>query len=321
MNKTKNIVRVLSAAMMFIAIVINMSIFSYAETEVKDVGEWREAFKPAETESKDVREWHEAFKPSAETESKDLRVKQTEKIIIAATSATTALTVPVISPVNWFEIYDKGKTIYEYLKEGREKTTPPNPNSSSLMDSIKGFGKFINIKTEIVYSVEGDDDDRTTTIIYGSETDVHKYHPRTFSTKKELHVYIKMTPYNKKDLPKNLGVKAMEVISGKDNYSDLKDLLIPVQVSIDKSKNISIEHVGGLPEKFVDVSEDVNGRVVYKFNIRNAQDTSLELCFISLSQKNNKSKVRLVIEYGNDNNNFVDKVVSDVYEEMSLRFR
>lgn len=235
MNKTKNTVRVLSAAMMFIAIVMNMSVFSYAETE---------------------------------------SVKAVKEAI-------------------------------------NEKTASPNP--SSLMDSIKEWGEFINIKTEIIYSVSGEDDDRTTTIIYGTETDVPKYHIREFPTKKELHVFIKMTPYYKKNPPKHIGQWIMDWVKGKDRYAYLKDLLIPVQISINKGKKISAKHDGGISRHFVDVSpEEVNGRVVFNLNIRNDQNTILELRFIPLSQKNNKSEARLEIGYGDNNNNFVDKVVSDV---------
>ena len=229
MNKNNIIKKVLSAAMIFTFIALNMSGFAYAETASKRVKKWRESFSE-------------------------------------------------------------------------------NSFTAEQTAEIEELGEFIKIKTKIVYTNEGDEGDRMNTVIYGDKDNSEKYFIRNFPADKELYVFITIIPYM--TAKKNNFYRFVDWIKGIDRYDYLKELSIPVEISVDKSRKISVLYNGGLSKEIIGKpTTDISGKKTYSFDIKNDPDNNwvVELRFIPVAPKNGKSEANLEIKYGTDEEHYIDK--------------
>ncbi|MCR4820387.1 MAG: hypothetical protein K5838_04610 [Elusimicrobiales bacterium] len=200
------------------------------------------------------------------------------------------------------------ETASERVKKWRESFSG-NSFTAEQIAEIEELGTFVKIRTEIVYSIEDEEGETPITRVYGVKDNVEKYNIRKFPVDKELYVHIRIIPYMT-NLKKNVAYRIWEWVTGADRYDYLKELSIPVEISIDKSRKISVLYNGGLGRDIIGKPiEDISGKKTYSFDIKNDPDNNwvVELRFIPVAPKNGKSEANLEIKYGTDEQHYIDK--------------
>lgn len=301
MSKNNVIKKVVPAAMIFTFIAMNMSVYAYAET-AKERSRQNAIFAYNEQESNkqiDVMK-----------KNRDVLIKRIKKCAMfagggavagaasgcAAGAAGGTVALPGIGTVAGcvggaifgaaagtlgvgtagcgYIVYDTwDKTSYAKMKE------------------------FINVQTKVHYNIDGDEDidGNPRTITYEPE----KPFNIKFPANKDLFVQIDMTPAL-------MGISGHEIYNEEVEGIKLKDILIPVEISIDKSKKITILRTAGV--QGIKRQDDLDGSVKFSFYIKNSPELhqSIKLRFLPKMDKNNPNAV-LHFSFQKANNQFVDR--------------
>lgn len=127
---------------------------------------------------------------------------------------------------------------------------------------IKGYqlsngdvSEYINVKTSFVFSqYEGMP---ASTVIYGASTNEEKYFVPTFNVGDNVTLHIEMNT--------SLLNKAKKASSRQKS----EDVLIPVEITIDKTENIEVTYDGGIKKEAMRIENDLEGIARFSFFIKN----------------------------------------------------
>ena len=152
---------------------------------------------------------------------------------------------------------------------------------------INNGKEFINMKTTLTYSRDS-----------ASEPGKEITETRTYGDKERPSEYLKPFPRNK---PLQVSVKFFPEMQNKQMYGcefggiAVKDLLIYVEIRMEKPRSVAVEYAGGISEDRVKVERDLQGWVTYSLHIKNnLEGPNPEARFtITPSQENASMKMNI----------------------------
>lgn len=164
---------------------------------------------------------------------------------------------------------------------------------SKHLITSKGFDEYINVETSFLFSQPGGEETRT--ILYGisENEDASKHFLPRFSTNQEVQLTIEMNT-------SMLNNKIKKV----SKYQQSAEILIPVELKILNTDNISYKYDGGIQKDYYTEESNSQNETCYKFFIKNNSELKPNIKF--LFSPEDVGDVQIDVLYGTPEYKMVD---------------